>query len=105
MQQLLDIQKQGYGVDPSKPNNILIQPKAGFNLVDLNPTQRPPNAGDIIIMLMNNPNFYTAFANDESMKEVARQIINKVETAAKDVGVPLNMDPSVQYSYELAGKQ
>jgi len=105
LQQIVTINQRGYQVDPSKPGNLLIDPGKGFGLVDVNPSEsgRPNDAGHVIVMLMGG-NFHFNKISDPETQQAAQTIIQKVETAAKKVGMPFDKESSsTDYSYELAG--
>lgn len=103
LQNIIQLNKKGYNIDPSKPGNLLIDPDKGFNLVDvIKSNGQPDNAGYIIVMLMNN--YYFNKISSPETQQAARTIIKKVEIASQLTGLPLEKDQSsTRYSYELAG--
>lgn len=98
--------------DPSKSNNILIDPQRGqLGLVDLSP--RNPgssyrnSAADIVVTLSGNTHAYTARELIPTLEAARRQIIEKAQIAAERTGIPFSAgegkDSSLEYSMQLAG--
>lgn len=108
---IVELNNRGYGFDPSKAGNILID-TAGrrFNVVDINP-KHPTSPGSsvahMIIPLMDNSFAYRYKGNSPEMQGWRGQIIDKAELAAKTAGMlPATAnDSSYQYSLDLAGRK
>jgi hypothetical protein len=105
LSQIVTINQKGYVVDPSKSGNLLVDDQ-GFHLVDINPRSQDGyqnNPGEIIVMLLNNFNFAKFFKDDDKAKQYAQVVIGKVESASKSLGIKIDNNGSVEYSYKLAG--
>ena len=103
LNKIIILNQRGYSIDPSKSGNLLIDPEKGFNLVDINKSNKSEDhAGYIIVMLMGGNYYFNKISNPET-QEAAKKMIKKVEIASKITGLPLNKDSSTQYSYNLAG--
>lgn len=107
--ELLYIQTKGYDFDPSKANNLLVDPSASrFNLVDLNLrdsiTTYKHSLVDMVVPLMDNS--YCCCWKVQNTPEIIKNrktIIAKCLKAAKKVGLPINYDSNaLSYSFELA---
>jgi hypothetical protein len=105
--QLLYIQKKGYVFDPSKSNNILVDPsESRLNLVDLNP-QDPRSTyrhsvTDIIVPLIDNA-YCWQVEDTLQIIQNRKAIIAKCLRAAKKKGLPINYDDSsLSYAFKLA---
>jgi hypothetical protein len=99
MEEIRDLHKRGYKIDPSKSNNLLIDPAAGrFNLVDVGKGDYLASPGAVLSMLMHNYMFNKYMKGDEEAKAYAREIMGKLSKHGLD-----QSDGGVSYSMELAG--
>ncbi len=109
---LLLANERGLNWDPSKSNNVLIDPESGrFGLVDL--SARAPGssyrntAGELVTALSGNTHAYSARELIPALEAPRRQIIEKAQAAAERTGLPLTrggeVDSSFEYSKKLAG--
>lgn len=99
MEEIRSLHERGYKVDPSKSNNLLIDPAAGrFNLVDVAKGDYLATPGAVLSMLMHNFQFNKQLKGDEEAKAYARSIIGKLSKHGLDPS-----DGGVSYSMQLAG--
>lgn len=105
MLQIIDLNKKGYVLDPSKSGNLLINSASDeFNIVDVNELKSNyrNNGGEIIIMLINNYFFAKhQFYLEPEMIKAGQEIINKIEKACAKTGLFLKKSSSVEHSYDL----
>ena len=104
---LMFLNSRGASFDPSKSNNVLIDPNSGqFNLVDINQNKAKDynnSFADMAITLIGNTYAYK-YKGSESLKSAYRQIYDKSLIAAKKTGLEIDKDSSsLKYSEKLAG--
>jgi hypothetical protein len=105
---LLRANAVGLQWDPSKSNNILIDPDHGrFGLVDLSPQQGTyaSTAAEVVACLVGNTHAYAAPQTEVPLRPYRKLIIQKMMQAADSTGLPRTFpnDSSFAYSLKLAG--
>lgn len=107
--QILRLNQKGYQIDPSKSGNLLIDfDSKRFNIVDISKQKNSDyknNAGDVLVMLMNNFYFAKYLRSDAEMRVAAQMIIKKVESASLKSGLQIDRNGGVDYSYDLANSE
>ena len=106
MGELLALEAMGYAIDPSKSNNILVDPETGkFNIVDVNDGKgvTSNNVDSILVMLLANGNSNSFRVYRESLKSTYRTIFDKVMLAGEKAGMDLTLSGSGEMSATLAG--
>jgi hypothetical protein len=102
-QQLVQMNKRGLLIDPSKAGNILVTPQ-GFNLVDVNKTEDPEskNIGSWLPhMLIGNYDFNKYLRQEEEARKAVGQIVQKIRWASDTAGLPWGYSSSAEYSQQL----
>ena len=107
---LILVNERDYQFDPSKANNVLIDPQTGtFNLVDIN--KRSTNStykneiADMVVTLMDNSYDYQ-YKGSAPLEAYRKTILEKCIEAGKKVGFSVpepGQNPSLDYSFKLAG--
>jgi len=88
--------------DPSKSNNVLIDPARGrFNIVDVSPGNYRSGLSDMIVVLMGNT-YATYYSSTTLLADSYATIFSKAESAAKRAGLPMKLNSSGQASKLLA---
>lgn len=108
---LSELTPRGFQFDPSKSNNVLIDPGSGrFNLVDINPNPTGYQSGltDMLVPLMGNT-FHWKYqklkdsgAFDQELTQSFRDIFSKAKQAAESRGLPTKLGSSGDYSHSFA---
>lgn len=99
------VEGKGAQFDPSKSNNVLIDPVNGrFNIVDVNesPGKYKSGLSDMLITLIGNT-YAGSYKGATDLKPLYQQIYTKAKSAAEKAGVPLELGSSGKYSEQLAG--
>jgi len=92
----------GYQFDPSKSNNVLLDPANGrFNIVDVSPGNYRSGLSDMIVVLMGNT-YASYYSGPTPLADRYAEIFSKAEIAAKRAGLPVELNSSGQASKGLA---
>jgi hypothetical protein len=106
----------GKRIDPSKSNNLLVDVKNNkFNLVDISDNNQRRNRNKpteaVVVLLDNSYGYIYKGQKEEELQKNRRIILDKLLTAAENLGVPflhdrsdgIEGDSSLRYSLKLAG--